>query len=203
MTIRTAAIVLALGLGLGLGAPALYSSARPFLAPPTSPVIATISIDKVFNGLDERATMKKEFDDMAKRLDDELKAELTKLENEKKKLEVLVNEADKDSKTAELAQMAGMLEVKKQLYTAQLERRQAQMFTALYDRIAAACKKLAADRKFTMIMSSDDTQVIPKGARAADIERFIALKRMFYVDPAHDVTDDLVTMMNNQYKAGK
>lgn len=203
MTNRTAAIVLALGLGVGLAAPALYSSARPYLAPPTSPVIATISIEKVFNGLDERATMKKEFDDLAKKLDDELKADLAKIENEKKKLEVLVNDADKDAKTAEVAQMAGMLEVKKQLFTNQLERRQAQMFTSLYDKISAASKKLAADRKFTMIISSDDTQVIPKGARASDIERFIALKRMFYVDPSHDVTDDLVVMMNNQFKAGK
>ncbi|MGH7133819.1 MAG: OmpH family outer membrane protein [Phycisphaerales bacterium] len=205
MTNRTTIVVAALTLVLGVCAPSLYSAGREMLAPPPPAVIAVISIEKVFNGLEERAEMKRDFDETQARLQQELTDDLSKIDKEKdpKKLEMLPTDADRLTKLEEIATMTGQLKIKQEVFSARIERKQAQMYIVLYDKINKAVAKLAKDRGFTLVLASDDGQLIPRGARAQDIERFIALKRVFYVDPAHDVSDDLITLMNNQHKAGK
>lgn len=203
MNHRTTIAALALTLVMGVCAPSLYSAGRELLAPPAAPVIATISIEKVFNGLEERAEMKRDFDETKARLEGELQLDLKKIEDEQKKIEMLTTDAEKSAKAEEIATMGGNIKIKQEVFNARIERKQAQMYVLLYDKITKATAKLAKDRGFTLVLASDDGQVIPRGARAQDIERFIALKRVFYVDPAHDVSDDLITLMNNQYKAGK
>lgn len=203
MNHRTTIAALALTLVMGVCAPSLYSAGRELLAPPAAPVIATISIEKVFNGLEERAEMKRDFDETKTRLEGELQLDLKKIEDEQKKIEMLTTDAEKTAQAEAVATMGGQLKIKQELFNARIERKQSQMYIVLYDKITKATAKLAKDRGFTLVLASDDGQVIPRGARAQDIERFIALKRVFYVDPAHDVSDDLITLMNNQFKAGK
>jgi len=50
-------------------------------------------------------------------------------------------------------------------------------------------------------MTSDEAAEIPHGGRG-DVNRAIGLKRMLYVEDAHDITQDVITMMNNQFAAG-
>src|SRR5690606_6560452 len=68
------------------------------------------------------------------------------------------------------------------------------------DRVAAACRELAAKNKYTIIMAEDsDSRPGPAGKN--EVGRQIMSKRFWYVDPAHDVTKELIDLMNNQYAA--
>ena len=111
MTNRTAIAAAALTLVLGVCAPSLYSAGRELLAPPAAPVIATISVEKVFNGLEERAEMKRDFDETKTRLEAELQAELAKIEAEQKKIEVLTTDAEKTAQAEAVATMGGQLKI--------------------------------------------------------------------------------------------
>jgi Skp family chaperone for outer membrane proteins len=70
----------------------------------------------------------------------------------------------------------------------------------MYDKIVDAAAQLAKKNGYNMVIADDQTaKIVPTST--VDVKRFIAIKRMLYADPAHDMTQELITSMNNAWIA--
>ncbi len=168
--------------------------------PPVPPVIAVVDIQAVVNGLDERSARETDLDNKKT----ELQGNVNKLVDQLKG-----KQAEIDAMAAGPARVAALQELRKLAFQAEFERQYSEKFLTemktdilqeLYDKISEACKQLALRNAYTMVLASDQGIKIPDGTYA-EVSRAITLKRMLYVDPAHDVTQELITMMNNAYIA--
>lgn len=190
-------------LGLGLVSVAAVSTvavpAARLLAPP-APVIATINLEQVIKDLEERPAREGDMKAFNENLQGELNKLVKEMENQQAKLAAL-NGAEREQEGAKLLEMQANARVKKELYEAIIDRRRGKVFRELYNKIAEASARLAEKNGYTMVIASDQTVQVPEGAPSSDVERTISLKRFIYVSKPHDVTAELVQMMNNEFKA--
>ena len=78
---------------------------------------------------------------------------------------------------------------------------QAEMLRELYLKINAAVQFLAKRDGYQLVLTSDEK--VPVNAGDPDsVLRAISLKRMLYVDPAMDITPDVVSYLNLGYATG-
>lgn len=170
-----------------------------FKAPPTA-VIATVDLESVVNSLTEKTARETELKAYA----DSLQAELSKMGSEiesiRGKLD-LADAADKRVLGTQLAEKNINAKVKKEFFEALIDQRRSEIFKGLYTRISDASAKLAARNGYTLVLSSDMGIKIPNGP-SNEVERTITLKRFLYIAKEHDITNELVAMMNNEWAAG-
>jgi len=186
--------------GVAFMAPAL--SARPAPAPlaPPAAVIATVDLEKAITQLTERGVRESELKGFADSLQSELSklgAEITDLNNKMNTMDA----AEKKAGAPKLLEMQFNAKVKKELYEALIDQRRGEIFRALYEKLTDASKRLAQRNGYTMVLSSDMGVKVPNGP-SNEIERTITLKRFLYLAPEHDVTNELIAMMNNEWAAG-
>ncbi|MGD9690065.1 MAG: OmpH family outer membrane protein [Phycisphaerales bacterium] len=171
-------------------------------SPPSPPIIATVDLETVVSNLNERADAEASMKAYTSGLQADLDKIVEELRNQENKLNLLQSGTqEKEDAAATLIQMRANAEVKKKVYDALIDQRRGKMLKKLYEKITGAAKRLAAQNRYTMVVVSDENVRVPE-APSADIERTISLKRFLHVDPAHDITAELVTMMNNEFKAG-
>ena len=198
----------ALGLGLGmivcagLGAYASRAAAGGALrTPPAAPVIATVDLEGVINGMNERkvkeeALSAKQVEYKAKvdGLNEELKSDKTKYDAEPEG-------PGKMAMAKAMREKVFRMEFEGQYAIKVLGEMKAEMLRELYLKINAAAKTLAKRNGYQLVMTSDES--VPVNAGDPDsVLRAIALKRMLYVDPNMDITPDIVTFLNNEWMAG-
>jgi Skp family chaperone for outer membrane proteins len=182
----------------GIGAGAVTSALSK---PPNPPIIATVNLEVVYNGLEERKTKETEFE--AKQLEfktklDALQASITE---DRKKYDTMPAGPQKKALGQTLIRNALQLKFDGEYAEQFLDQMYGEMLREMYDKISAACRELSVKNGYTMVLTDDSSMQI-RGSGRAEVNRMISLKRMLYVDPAHDVTKELVDMMNNQFNAG-
>lgn len=195
--------VLASAAAVALGAAAL-TGARAGLtmnAPPTSPVIATVDLEVVVAGLHERtdkeASLKASLAEAKSKLEkmvDEVKAE-------ESKLSVLPKGPVLQAAAKSLREKMIRVEFEKQYTEKLLVEMQGEMLRDLYIKITEAVQRLAQKSGYTLVLASDERVQAPNGDMQT-LTRAISLKRILYADDAMDITQELVTLMNNEYSAG-
>lgn len=191
---------------LCLTAVAVTSVAVPVAmrASPPAPVIATVDLEQVLSKLNERTESNASLEAYFKRLQadlDQLGKDLAEQENKLAVLSGPEQAAARKDAAATLIQARANAKVKKEVYEALIDQQRGESLKKLYEKITAAAKSLAQQNKYTMVIVSDESVRVPDGP-SQDIGRTISLKRLLYVDTAHDITADVVTLMNNEFKAG-
>lgn len=186
---------------------ALFAAGAGVLATrraPIAPVVAVVDVKVVLNGLDEQKQKKAEFEkriglhrDGLKKLDDERTADETRIKAM----------AAGPTKTAALQAYrekffrAG---IDKEFNERMMAEDEVNMLRDLYNKIDDAAEALAKKNGYHLVLSSDENMPIP-GAPPANIDQIsqsINLKRMLYVDPQLNITEELIQYMNNQFQAG-
>ena len=186
------AVMAAMGVGAGVAGSA-------FRKPPT-PIIATVNLENVFNGLAKRAVKEQEFEAQKQELRAKLEALQTKITEDEKRYQITPDGPAKKQMRDQLVRDRWQLENDLQFAEKFLDQIYGEMLREMYEEIAAATKELAVKSGYTMVMA-DDSEVRVRGSGRTDVNRVISLKRLVYVDPAHDVTKELTDMMNNQFAA--
>lgn len=167
--------------------------------------IAVCNPGKVFESLDERKAiqdkMKGERDRIqneAKRRDEEVKQ--MKLEREQLKPE----SAPYAEKTQLMMQKAVEFEVWARIMEQEMAKREKDQVKALYDKIAAACKVVAEQKKLDLVLSErapqippDMTQLTPDQLRA-----LLAQTDVLYKNEKADVTQAVIAQLNADYAKG-
>ena len=153
------------------------------------------------NSLDEQKSKQRELEDNAKAEEARLKSFAEQVEGEKKALDGLTGDA---RATAERKFRDDLfkLEFERQLATRNLSIRGGEMLRDLYMKVDAAAENLAKKNGYDLVLVSDEKAPIPQDDQAA-ARRAMLLKRMLYVNPTLDITQELVQTMNNEFAMGK
>ena len=164
--------------------------------------IGVVDIIKVF---DDYAKS----DDLEKGLTEELEAfnnEMKFLKDELDKLEAFIEQLSADSglRVEKVSEYA----VKKQAYQARMgaeQRRwmvkQSKLLMELYGDIVGAVGEYAKAEGYTLVMKADSGSV--RGESPDEVQLRIAIRPVLYYSSMHDLTDDIIKVLNESYEAEK
>ncbi|MFN7022603.1 MAG: OmpH family outer membrane protein [Phycisphaerales bacterium] len=167
---------------------------------PASAVIATVDLEQVISQLSEKSAAEASLKAYSESLQGELDRLNGEIKNQESKISALDGQAKKDA-VVKLIELKANGKVKAEVFSALVDQRRGEVFKTLYEKISETAQRLAKQSGYTMVIVSDERVRVPAGP-SQDIERTISLKRFLYVDKGHDITGDLITLMNSEYKAG-
>lgn len=181
---------------LAVGAGAVSGMRKP----PIPPVIAVVDIGAVINGLDERAEKDAAFNARRTEFQESLDRWKKKIDDQRTQLEAMPPGPQHRALNENIIKDGLQAQAEKEFAERLLDQLFGEYLRDLNSKITEAAKELATKNGYTMVLTSDERIQIPSGG-ARDVERAITFKRMLYVDPTHDVTKELITMMNNAFAA--
>lgn len=173
------------------------------LKPPTPPLIATVNLEVVFNSLHERFTRDEAREARKNQLNEKIKQLKATFDDTKKKLEQ-ATPAEQGPLRETLQRLGFDADNEVKFSEQALDNMRGEALAAMYEKIAESAAQLAKKSGYTMVAADDQgAKIILSGTN--DVVRQIALKRMLYIDSAHDITPELITSMNNDWiaKGGK
>jgi len=187
-----------------LAAGVLQSNTQPATAAAAvkSPVIATIRVSEVINGLDEL----KERENELKLFIDERQAEIKTLGEELATLVDDMNLMPTGSPQKKEAYQQAMrkrlnLEVEGEISSQLIDARRGEVYAEMFKRIQAAAQQLAQREGYHLVITDDSDSVINPDTERV-VRAGILSRRVLFSDPSLDITDDLILTMNNAWKAG-
>ena len=193
-------IVLLFGVIMGNQTPAAQTIA------PKEPVLAAVQIESLFDGLAQRAEAKAEID----ALQDELTAERDARQAAIAKMEEEFQGAADPDRQEELVDAITLEKLKLQFWyqeaAAELEVEKALRLQHLYLKVNEALGGLALAQGYDLVILDDSAQEpeFDRDSRVPgqlQILQQIASRKVLYRNPAIDITNDLITRMNNEFRA--
>jgi Skp family chaperone for outer membrane proteins len=194
--------LVAFGLVMGVGM-VMPLQAKQAVRAPVPGGIATINLEKVFNSMTERGDKARDLDEFAKRTAEELKKQRDDAQARAQAVRAMPEGAEREAEIGKVNEMGALAELRERLAQNAFNDRTAGMFKSLYARISTAAESMAKARGYTLVLVSDVGVQIPAGANAQEVQRVLSLKRFVYGGPEHDITDDLIAQLNNEYAVNK
>lgn len=173
------------------------------LRAPASGAVVTVDLELVVDKLEERSAREAELKADVEGAKKKLEAMTAELDSEKSKLDLIKDEIQRAASKKALREKVLRAEIERQILERQLVERQVQIICEIYKKIDKAAEELAKQNGYAMVLASDERVEVPCEGDPKALRQAIALKRMLYVDPAMDVTTQLITLMNNQWAASK
>lgn len=180
----------------GVGATAVTSAFKP----PVPPVIAVVDLEEVIKGLDERADLDAKFNARRTELQSDLDRRKKDIETKQTQMEAMPDTPQRKALGETIIKEALQLRFEKQYAEEYLDQLYGEYLRGIYAKVTESAKELAVKNGYTMVLSSDERVPVPR-AGEKEVVRAISMKRMLYVDPSHDVTKELITLMNNAFAA--
>jgi Skp family chaperone for outer membrane proteins len=196
---RALAAILATA-ALGLTAYATAVATRP-PAQPTA--VATVDVVRVLEGLNEKTTLEAQ-------LRAGLDARRAQLDQLSRELETLKGdlEAQKQNtpeyrdKVRQAIELSAQGEARRNVLERIISVEKAEMLRNLYTKIEAAVAKVSEQSGYDVVLLDDSSFPLPQGdVSDRDIERAILTRSVVYTHPTSDITSQVITLMNNEYRA--
>jgi len=170
---------------------------RMFMSPS---VVATVDIVRCFNALDERAALEATLNEQIRQMTEESK----RIEQQIKDIELDLADLAPGAeayrqKQGEQLELSRRLKTQVDLTEIHRQRQYSKIVLKLYGNIRAAAESLAKAQDIDLVFV-DDTKVEIQPGNEQDISRQISARRMLYVNPEIDVTDEMIGLMNQQYQ---
>jgi len=191
--------VLALGLAVGLAWHANASS-RP---PATPTAVATVDLVSVLNGLEEKQVLETKLqgslDSRQQQLDDLVK----QLETVQADIATLSPGTDAyREKVRQLVELRNLAQTRRQILEQIIAAERAAMLRDLYGKISSAVARISERDGWDVVLMDDSAFPLPQGdVSDRDMERAIVSRLIVYRHESVMITDAVVTLMNNEYKA--
>lgn len=164
--------------------------------------LGVINIEKVINSLEELNVQQGRLDALvtARRATvDDMSKQVEKLQNELKLLPE--GSSQRIAKARELQELSLKLRVEGEVAVAVIDAQKGEIYADLFRKISDASKRFAERNGYDMVLSSDAIAETPRTGAEQQIKAFIVSRRVIFASEGIDVTDQLITMMNNEYKA--
>lgn len=166
-------------------------------------VVATLDLQKLINGLDELAAKQKEFD----RFREDLKAKVEKkkkdVDDAEAALKVLVaGTPEFRVKQEEFRRLTLELKFEGEFAGNMIDERRGIIYAAIFKKITEASARFAKQNGYDLILSDDTKAEMPEVGMENQIRALIVSKRVIVAGDGVDVTDAMLTMMNNEFKVG-
>jgi len=173
---------------------------RP-MAQPTS--IATVNVEKVLNGLDELA-------ELNRKLEERVKVRQADLDNLRKQLEDLQAQLDqlpaselerRRSLRAQIYELRETATARANVYQSLINIEKGEIIRPLYIKFSEAVKEVAAKQGYDLVLFDDRTLDVPQDTDV-NVNRAIQQKRILFASESLDVTNEVILLMNQKFKAG-
>lgn len=167
--------------------------------------VAVVNTGKAFNEMQETKDLKQKLD--AERIDfehkrDQQQKKLTDLRSQRDLLKPESPQyADLDRQYAQAAIQA---DVWSRVTQAQVQRMQKQEMRDLFNKIVAASEEVAKQKHFDIVIA-DQRRDLPDNLDHLSMEQVqaaINIRNVLYASPKVDITEDVVALLDEKYKAG-
>jgi Skp family chaperone for outer membrane proteins len=207
ITLRVSPLAAALLLGATMiGATAWNVTARPAesaLAP--APVtVAIVEVARVMNGLNEL----KERNDIGKIRGAELEKKLQEVEQTIKnidaELETVIPKNDTKRRTQAMAdkfEAENLLKARFQAYKQLLDLENGDIIRDIYAKVILAIEDFAKKNNYDLVLLDDRGMMLPPVGGQERLKAIIENKRILFAKPELDITDRIITIMNNDHAA--
>lgn len=177
------------------------AAAETMLLAPQAQPVAIIDINKVLNKLDEKEAREKELQGYFKTLGDSLEATKKDLDTTRDSLQILPqNTPDFDAAREKVVRLTAKLRLDQEMSQALADERRMRMQLSLFNKIRSATQRLSKKEGYALVFSDDSNVEIPATATAEQIQAGVISRRLIYADAAVDISEQVATMMNNEYK---
>lgn len=177
------------------------AAAEAMLLAPQAQPVAIIDINKVLNKLDEKTEREKELSGYFKTLGDSLEATKKELDETRNSLGILPqNTPDFDAAREKVVRLTAKLRLDQEMSQALADERRMRMQLGLFNKIRSATQRLSKKEGYALVFSDDSNVEIPATATAEQIQAGVVGRRLIYADAAVDISEQVATMMNNEYK---
>tara|TARA_R110000744_G_C19350262_1_gene560336 strand:+ start:1883 stop:2497 length:615 start_codon:yes stop_codon:yes gene_type:complete len=175
------------------------TSARP-PAQPTA--VAVIDIVDIIDGLNEREVLKKE-------LNARMEARQATLDEVLKELEILNEDIkmlkrgtpEHREKLREGLEKQAVAKARREALSQIVSIDTGSVMAGLYKKVEAAIKNIAEREGYDIVLFDDSKFEIPDGAPDPEVYRAIITKSVIYRHDSIDITQQVITLMNNEYSA--
>ena len=210
-----AAGLLAVGLGAVIGLSAI--GATMMAGQPT--VVVTLNLGPVIDKLDQRADAQTRLEKMnaEMRIEQERRVgEIKKLEAEAKALQDELNAATEPAKKKQienrmqnLQEQAALTGLNNQAWVTvmsdKIDIESALVMQDLYRSVKTAAAQMASTNRYDVVLVDDSQGELrldgeSRMSRVDQVRQQIASRRMLFVNPVIDITNDLITRMNNEHR---
>ena len=171
-------------------------------AAPTS--IALIDIDRISVEMEEFKVPSEAFQAKINDRHEELQSIRTRMESLAEEFD-LIPDTDQNARIAKNTQIIVLdseFKTKQQIFESASNLDRAQLFKQMFDRIEAGAAQLAA-RDGIDIMLVDDRVFVLSDTNITAQNNALESKKILFASGAVDLTDELLTMLNNDFNAGK
>lgn len=197
-----AALYLAAGLALAAAAATLSASAQSGGKAPPVAVIASVNMAQVVQQMDEKTKLEEELKGYFGQLQTELTNVNKEIEDIQQRIRMAAPGMDTQPLAVQLLEAQARGEMRQRVSERLFEQRKGQLFGKLYARINDAAKRMAERNGYTMVLASDAGPLpVPANGPSDAIQQAISQKRLLHISPGHDITAELVTMLNAEHKA--
>ncbi len=166
--------------------------------------VAVVDIDRLSLELEEFKVPAEQFRAKQTAWGEELKALQTRLTRVDEELD-LIPEADQDARINKIilrSTLDSEIKTKSQLFQQASDLEQSKLFKRMYDKIADGAARLAKRDGIDVMLVDDRIFTIPPTNRSAQ-DSALKSKKILFASEAVDMSDELLTMLNNEFSAGK
>ncbi|MBM4109635.1 MAG: OmpH family outer membrane protein [Phycisphaerae bacterium] len=200
-------VAAALLLGVGLAGVATRSaSADASRGVVQGTKIGMVDLEKLINGLKETETRNKELEDRAGSWQKELTDLVNRLKDVENQLNTVLPKGDspeRRAKTRELFELRSQAETRRNFFQQLIEVERGEIIRSMYDKMQSAVTAVAQAGAYDMIVLDDRKIEIPSLTKLDQVNAIIQNKKVIYANPAVDLTEQLITRMNNDFAAGR
>ncbi|MBT8485025.1 MAG: OmpH family outer membrane protein [Phycisphaerales bacterium] len=173
---------------------------RPATAEPSA--LATVNLETIFQRLDERSAADSELLRIAEELDATRQARRDELEGLREELDLFAPGTPKhDELSQQLARQGYQLQAFLDFAGRKLDVHKAKALRELYRRIKETTSQYALQNGYDVVFVDDSVVPLPNEGTEAETMRQISARRTLFSNPAIDVTENIINLMNDQFAA--
>jgi len=173
------------------------------MAAPT--VVGVVDLEKLMNGLEELSARNSELNVRKERLQGQLNDTKRQIEAIENDLKNNIAETDVKARTEKLAQkfeLEATYEARGKAYQRLIDLENGDVILDLYSKARGSIEQFASRNGIDLVLLDDRSIGLPRRASVKEINSVIESKRVLYANNAIDITDRILSIMNNEFRAG-
>lgn len=168
--------------------------------------VGVVDLERLINGLKETEARNRELEERAANWQKELNEVVTRLKDVENQLNNVLPKGDspeRRSKSRELFELRSQAETRRRFFQEMIEAERGEIIRVMYEKVQAAVGAVAQAGAYDVVLLDDRKIDIPSLTRLEQVNAIIQNKKVVWASAATDLTDQVMTRMNNDYAAGR
>lgn len=197
LILSAAALAIALcAFAWNAGATSARASAQPT-------AIATVDIVKIFDGLDQREVLENDLNTRTQARQKQLDEVVNQIKVLQQNLSEFVDKTTPDyrEQVRQLMELRAVAEARREALSQIVSIDLGSVRRDMYMKVAEAIESIANREGYDMVVLDDSLFPLPENAADPDVYRAVITKTVMYRKDSIDITDQVITLMNNEFNA--